>query len=355
MTGAPAEFAKSFNSLIAHKGLTAAESRAAFEAILAGAWTPVQIGAFAAALRVGGETPEILAGAVEAMRGAMAPVEHGLPIVVDTCGTGGDGAHTLNLSTGAAMVVAASGLPVAKHGNRSASSRSGSADVFEVLGVPLDTPAARQGELLREVGIVFLFARAHHPALRHAGQVRSELGVRTIFNVLGPLANPARATHQLIGVSTDSLRPLVANALARLGGQRAWVVHSEDGLDEVSPCAPTWVSEVTAGEHQQREILVTPEDFGLPRLPRAAIAGGDAQENAKALLAILSGEPHPARDAVILNAAAAIAVTTGDALRACTDRARHAIDSGAARETLERWKIAARRVRPANDTEQVAR
>jgi anthranilate phosphoribosyltransferase len=343
-----ADFGKTLAAMLAHQPLGAADARAAVEAILGGAWTPIQIGAFAVALRMLGETPEAIAGAAEAMRGAMTVVEHGLPRVVDTCGTGGDGSHTLNLSTAAALVVAGCGLPVAKHGNRSASSQCGSADVFQALGIPIDVPAARQGELLREVGIVFLFAPAHHPALKNAAQARSELKTRTLFNVLGPIANPARATHQLVGVYDDGLRAVIARALGRLGSQRAWVVHSEDGLDEVSPSAPTRVSELAAGA-DVREIVVTPEDFGLQRSPRSAIAGSDAPSNARAILSILAGEPHPARDAVILNAAASLAVATDDGLRACADRARGAIDSGAARATLERWRTAAQRAREPRD------
>ena len=242
-----ADFGRVIARLLAREAVGAEDVRAAFDAILAGAWTPVQIGAFAVALRMAGETADVIVGAAEAMRAVMASVEHGLPIVVDTCGTGGDGAHTLNLSTAAAIVVAACGIPVAKHGNRSASSRCGSADVVEALGIPIDVPVERQGELLREVGIAFLFAPAHHPALRHVALARRELGMRTIFNALGPLANPARATHQLVGVYEDELRPIVARALGRLGTTRAWVVRSEDGLDEVSPSAPTRVSDGQRG------------------------------------------------------------------------------------------------------------
>jgi anthranilate phosphoribosyltransferase len=339
-----ADFAKALARLLARERLGVDDARSAFEAILSGAWSPVQIGAFAVALRMSGETAEVIAGAAEAMRAAMTIVEHGLPLVVDTCGTGGDGSHTLNISTAAALVVAGCGLPVAKHGNRSASSRCGSADVFEALGIPIDVPAARQGELLRDVGIVFLFAQAHHPALKHAALTRRELGTRTIFNVLGPIANPARATHQLMGVYDDALRPTLARALAQLGSQRAWVVHSEDGLDEVSPSAPTRVSEITASG-DVHDLVVTPEDFGIPRIPRAAIAGSDAEANARAITAILAGEPHPAREAVVLNAAAALAVATGEGLRVCAERARSAIDSRAALSTLDRWRIAALQAR----------
>jgi anthranilate phosphoribosyltransferase len=296
-----------------------------------------------------GETDEVVAAAVEAMRATMTAVDHDLPRVVDTCGTGGDGAHTLNLSSGAALVVAACDVPVAKHGNRSASSRCGSADVFEALGIPLDVPPSRQGDVLREAGIAFLFAPAHHAALRHASQARSELGTRTIFNALGPLANPARPSHQLVGVYDEAIRPVAARALGRLGIRHAWVVRGEDGLDEISPCAPTRVTEVVTGGDGPvlREIVVTPEDFGLPRLERSAIAGGDVNDNARALGAILSGEPHPARDAVVINAAAALALATGESLGASAERARRALDGGAARQTLERWKTAATRAKAA--------
>jgi anthranilate phosphoribosyltransferase len=341
-----AEFATVIRGLLAREPMGAPEVRAAFESILAGAWTPTQIGAFAVALRLNGETADVILGAVEAMRAAMTVVEHGLPLVVDTCGTGGDGSHSLNLSTAAAIVVAACGIPVAKHGNRSASSRCGSTDVLEALGIPIDVPAARQGELLREVGIVFLFAQTHHSALKHAAQTRSELGTRTIFNVLGPLANPARATHQLLGVYDDALRPVVAQVLGRLGSKRAWVVHSEDGLDEVSPCGPTRVSEL-GPDGEVRELTVKPQDFGAERLDPSAIAGGDAPGNAQVLLAILEGKRVAAREAVVLNAAAALHVATGEERRACADKARRALDEGTALQVLERWRRAANRAKEA--------
>jgi anthranilate phosphoribosyltransferase len=274
------------------------------------------------------------------MRAAMSVVDHGLPVVLDTCGTGGDGAHTLNLSSAAAIVVAACGVPVAKHGNRSVSSRCGSADVVEALGVPVDVPPDRQHEVLREAGIAFLFAPAHHPALKHAAQARRELGTRTIFNALGPLANPARATHHLLGVYDEGLRAVAARALGKLGVRRAWVVRSEDGLDEVSPSAPTRVSELTE-DGTVRERVIAPEDFGLPRVERPALAGGDAAQNAAALLAIVRGEAHPARDAVLLNAAAAFTVATGADPRESAARARDVVDSGAAAAKLEAWRAAA--------------
>ncbi len=244
-----------FEELASQAGPRPATLRAAFDAIFAGAWTPVQIAGFAVALRLRGEDADTIAAAAEAMRAVMIPVAHGLPIVVDTCGTGGDGKGTINVSTAAAVVVAAVGLPVAKHGNRGVSSRSGSADVLEALGVPIDVPIARHPEILRAAGITFLFAPAHHPALRHStAPARRELAVRTIFNALGPVSNPARATHQLIGAYEDRLRPILAETLGRLGSTHAWVVRGEDGLDEVSPCGPTRVSELVGGAVHERRI-----------------------------------------------------------------------------------------------------
>jgi len=338
-----AEFPALLASLLARE-LGPDDMRAAFDAILAGAWTQVQVGAFAVALRMRGETAEQIVAAAEAMRAAMTAVEHGLPLVLDTCGTGGDGAHTLNISTAAAVVVAACGVPVAKHGNRSVSSRCGSADVVEALGVPVDVAPGRQHEVLREAGIAFLFAPAHHPALRHAAQARRELGTRTLFNALGPLANPARATHQLVGVYDDGLRAVAARALGQLGVRRAWVVRGEDGLDEVSPCGPTRVSELRE-DGSVRERVVSPEDFGLPRVAREALAGADAADNARALRAIVQGESHAARDAVLLNAAAALALATGEDLRESASQARRAIDDGRAGAKLEAWVRAAARAK----------
>ena len=313
----------------------------AFGAILAGDWTPVQVGAFATAVRVRGETAPVLAAAARALRARMTPVDHGLEMVVDTCGTGGDGARTINVSTAAAIVVAACGVPVAKHGNRSISSQCGSADVVEALGVAIDLPAEAHATLLREIGITFLFAPAHHPALRHAAQARRELGVRTIFNALGPIANPARATHQLIGVYDDALRPMLAQVLAELGCARAWVVRSTDGLDEISPAAPTRISEVADGV--VRERVVGPEDFGAAPSPVEALRGGDAAANANSIETILSDPQRPGATAVLLNAAATLVVcgkaaSPRDALAA----AREAMSSGAATRLLSAWRRASR-------------
>jgi anthranilate phosphoribosyltransferase len=349
----PAPFGEVLTALIASGAPAPDLVRGAFESILAGAWTPVQVAAFATALRVRGEDERTIVAGVLAMRGTMAAVDHGLGVVLDTCGTGGDGAHTLNLSTAAAIVLAACGVSVAKHGNRSISSRCGSADVIEALGIPIDVPTSAQAGVLRTAGIAFLFAPAHHPALKHASIARRELGIRTIFNALGPLANPARATHQLVGVYDHGLRPIAAKALAALGAVRAWVVRSTDGLDEVSPSAPTLVSEVSGGEVRERTIA--PEDFDLRPTERHTIAGGTAPENAAAILRILEGEAHPARDAVILNAAAALAVAEADAtLAACAERVRVAIASGAARERLTLWRAAAARAKE-GDAEMTAK
>jgi anthranilate phosphoribosyltransferase len=339
---APIPFPQVYEELAGAARPSPATLRAAFDAIFAGAWTAVQIAGFVIALRFRGEDEEVITCAIQAMRAVMIPIDHGLPKILDTAGTGGDGKGTLNLSTAAAIVVAACGLPVAKHGNRSISSRTGSADVLEALGIPIDLSPARHAELLREVGITFLFAPAHHPALRNAMTARRELGVRTVFNALGPIANPARATHQLIGTYDDRIRPILAGALGRLGARHAWVVRGEDGLDEVSPHGPTRVTELTSGA--LAEIVVRPEDFGIRPSPAGAIAGGTPAENASRILAVLRGEADPALDAVVLNAAAAIAVgrdaTSPPDLLAAAALAREAIQSGAALRTFEAWRRA---------------
>jgi anthranilate phosphoribosyltransferase len=342
--GAFVGFPRVFEELASGAGATPATLRAAFDAIFAGAWTPVQIAAFAVALRLRGEDAETIAAAARAMRAVMIPVEHGLTRVLDTCGTGGDGKGTLNLSTAAAIVVAAAGLPVAKHGNRSVSSRTGSADVLEALDVTLDVTPARHAGILRRAGITFLFAPAHHPAMRHSGPARRELAVRTIFNALGPVANPASATHQVIGVYEDRLRPILAETLARLSTKHAWVVRGEDGLDEVSPFGPTRVTEVAGGALHER--VIAPEDFGLAPARPGALDGGDARTNAARITAILGGGDDPATEAVALNAAAAIAVgrelTTLAALREAATEALELLRSGAALRTLEAWRAALR-------------
>lgn len=341
----PITFKAAFEQIASGEGPGPETVRAAFEAILAGTWTPVQISGFLVALRLRGETAPVIAAAATAMRAVMVPVAHGLGETLDTCGTGGDGLGTLNFSTAAALVAAACGVTVAKHGNRAASSLAGSADVLEVLGIPLDLTAEQQARVLGEAKIAFLFARTHHPAMRHVGLVRSELGIRTLFNVLGPLSNPAGATHQLLGAYDDKLRPLMAESLRALGLVRAWVVRGEDGLDEVSPSAVTRVSELSSGKVIER--TVTPEDFGLPRVPLESLRGGDARQNAAVLVSLLRGEPHPARPAVVLNAAAALVVARGIPLKEAALAADDALAAGKAFAVLERWKTAAAKAKGA--------
>lgn len=338
MTDYP-RFSEAFDALSAPGGISPSLVRRVFDAILAGHWTPTQVGGFMVALRCTGESAPTIAAAAAALRDAMVPVDHGLTRVIDTCGTGGDGHGTLNLSTAAAVVVAACGVPVAKHGNRAVSSRAGSADVLEALGIPLNLPASAAATVLGEAQIAFLLAPTHHPAMRHAAQARRELGIRSIFNCLGPLVNPARATCQIIGAYADPLRRVFADTLRTLGTERAWLVRGEDGLDEISPHTVTQVTELD-GE-TIREFEIAPEDFGLERRPLSTIAGGDAQENAAALLRIWSGEPHPATDAVVLNAAAALVVAERLRPRDAAARAREALQSGAARRTFETWRSVA--------------
>jgi anthranilate phosphoribosyltransferase len=336
-------FPQIFEELVSDRAPSPARFRAAFDAIFAGAWTPLQVAAFVAALRVRGEDDVVVSAAIEAMRAVMVPLAHGLPKVVDTSGTGGDGQGTINVSTAAAIVVAAAGLPVAKHGNRSVSSRAGSADVIEALGLPLEMPSEQHLYMLKKARITFLYAPSYHPALRHCGPARRELGVRTLFNALGPIANPARATHQLVGAYDDKLRPALAGALRRLGTRAAWVVRGEDGLDEVSPYGPTRVTELADSRLSER--VITPQDFGLRPSPPGALDGGDAAENAARILAMLRGQNDPARTAVILNAAAAIAVgcesTRPADLPAAAAAAEQVIRSGAALRTLETWQTLA--------------
>jgi anthranilate phosphoribosyltransferase len=337
-------FPQVFEELSSAHGPATGTLRAAFDAVFAGAWTPVQIAAFVVALRMRGEDAETIAAAATAMRAVMIPVPHGLAVVVDTCGTGGDGKGSLNVSTAAAIVVAAAGLPVAKHGNRSVSSRTGSADVLEALDVPIDVDPARHPDILRRAGITFLFAPAHHPALRHSGAARRELRVRTVFNALGPIANPAAATHQLIGAYDDRLRSILAETLGRLGSKHAWVVRGADGLDEISPFGPTRVTELAGGA--TRERVVAPEDFGVTPARPDALDGGDAASNAARVVAILGGADDPAQGAVAINAAAAIAIgrerTDAAGLRAATVEALELLRSGRALETLAAWRAIAR-------------
>ncbi len=311
---------------------------AVFSAVLAGAWTEAQIAGFLIALRQHPTTHAVLTEAARALRAAMVEVPHQHPKVLDTCGTGGDGQATLNLSTGAAIIAAAHGVVVAKHGNRAVSSRSGSADVLEALGVSFPESAEHAARQLSELGLAFLMAPVHHPAMRFVAPVRRALGVRTLFNCLGPLANPARATHQLLGAYSEELLPTLAAALLELGVERAWVVRSADGLDELSPFTTTQVCELHHGE--VRRLEVHPRDFGLPESAPGALAGGDAEFNAAALRAVLSGAPHPARTGFLLNAAAALVVAEELSPPEAARRAAELVDTGAALALLERWREA---------------
>lgn len=337
----PLTFAEVLRELESPKGLSGPTAKRAFDAVLSGTFSPVQIAGLLIGLRMRPDHPDVLAAAVASMREAMVPVTHGFDKVVDTCGTGGDGQGTLNLSTASAIVVAAAGHIVAKHGNRAVSSRSGSADVLAAMGIPLDLTPQQSAQVLSDVGITFMMAPTHHPAMKHAVPVRRELAVRTIFNCLGPMANPARATHQLVGAFSQDIRPLLAQTLERSGSVAAWVVCGADGLDEVSPFGPTKVTELRQGV--LREFEVTPEDFGLTRSPAGAINGGDAVENAKQLMDLLGAVPHPATDAVVLNAAAALVVAEGLAPKAAAEKAKSLLNSGAALKKLTDWRAGAAR------------
>lgn len=323
--------------LAAGETLAETEAEAAFSVIMAGEATPAQIAGLLMAMRVRGETVAEMTGAVRAMRARMIGIE-APDGAMDIVGTGGDDSGSLNISTAAALVVAGCGVPVAKHGNRALSSRSGAADALAALGVHMETPIERLPMVLAEAGMVFLLAPRHHAALRHAGGARVELGTRTIFNLLGPLANPARVTRQLTGAfAVQWLRPM-AEALARLGTTHAWVVHGQ-GLDELALSGP---SHVVALEHGSiREFTVSPADAGLSEAPAAAIRGGEPAENAAALRALLGGAPGAYRDIVLLNAAAAL-VVAGRApdLKAGAVLAATAIDGGAADRVLQRLQKA---------------
>ncbi|MFO8081065.1 MAG: anthranilate phosphoribosyltransferase [Armatimonadota bacterium] len=309
------------------------ESQAAMASIMGGECTPAQIGAFLVALRMRGETVDQISGFAEAMRSACVRIRTKHPNVVDTCGTGGDAMDTFNISTAAALVTAAAGVPVAKHGNRSVSSMCGSADVLKELGVRIDLEPAEVEACLDEVNIGFLFAPSHHPAMKHAIGPRRELGMRTVFNVLGPLTNPAGARRQLLGVFDPALTELMAGTLAELGSEHALVVHGLDGLDEISTTGPTRMSELRDGEVRTYEV--TPEDFGLRRVHSRDLFGGEPAESAEVLLRAISGEARPARDIVALNAGGAIYVGGGvGSIAEGMEAAQATIESGAAVETL---------------------
>jgi anthranilate phosphoribosyltransferase len=316
------------------RDLTQDGARDVMRSIMDGEATPGQIGAFLVALRIKGETADEIAGCAEAMREHVLVVRPARSDLVDTAGTGGDGARTFNISTAAALVAAAAGAGVAKHGNRAVSSSSGSADVLEALGFNLELAPETIARSIDELGFGFLFAPTHHPAMRHAAPVRRELATRTVFNVLGPLTNPAGARAQVVGVYAPELVPTIAEVLARLDAERAFVVHGAGGVDELSPAGPNLVCEVVDGEVRRREI--DPLDLGIERCAPEELGGGDPAENAETIRRIFAGAHGGKRDAVLLNAAGAIAAGgLAHDLGEGVGLAREAIDSGAAGERLE--------------------
>jgi anthranilate phosphoribosyltransferase len=336
----------SLHRLANHReSLSREEARAVMTEVLTGKCADAQIAALLVALHMKGETVEEIVGFAEAIRAAAAPLElhanqvldasgTGRDALVDTCGTGGDTSGTFNISTATAFVVAGAGVRVAKHGNRSVTSKCGSADVMEALGVNINLPTDRLAACLEQVGIAFLFAPAMHSAMKYVQPVRRDLRLRTVFNLLGPLTNPARATCQVVGVYSADLVEKLAEALSMLGLHRALVVHGSDGLDEITISSATRIGEVRDG--QVRTYEVTPEEFGLKRAPLEEIAGGDAVMNARLIRGILGGERSPRRDVVLLNAAAAlVAAGKADHLRDAVPLAAKAIDSGAAAQKLE--------------------
>jgi anthranilate phosphoribosyltransferase len=307
------------------------DAAAAFDAMMSGNATPSQMGGFLMALRVRGETVEEITGAARTMRAKALTID-APPGAIDTVGTGGDGAGTFNISTAAALVVAGSGVPVAKHGNRNFSSKSGSADILAALGVNIDADISLVRRAMFEAGIGFMMAPRHHSATRHVGPTRIELGTRTIFNLLGPVSNPAGAKRQLVGVFAPEWVKPVAEVLGKLGSERAWVVHG-DGIDEITTTGTTQVASLEGGKVTTFEV--TPEDAGLPRARIADLKGGDPAQNAARLIALLEGETGPLRDVVLLNAAAALIVAGKvQDLKAGVERAAQAIRDGGARRAL---------------------
>jgi anthranilate phosphoribosyltransferase len=315
--------------------LTEQEARLAMETIMTGEATDAQIGAFLTALRMKGETAQELIGFARVMREKALPLWDGdAPAVLDTCGTGGDRSGTFNISTACAFVAAGAGVRVAKHGNRSATSRCGSADVLEALGIDIQMPIERLRSAIKDAGFGFLFAQRFHTSMKHVMPARAQLKVRTVFNILGPLANPAAACFQVVGVSSAEIMELMAGALHGLGLKHGFVVHGANGLDEVSVSSRTYVVEIRGDE--VRQFVMTPEDFGIPTWKMDALIGGDAVENAKVIESVFRGDPGPRRDVVLLNTAPALvaagaAATWKEGIRLAAD----SIDSGKALRKLE--------------------
>jgi len=322
--------------LTAGRDLTQEDARAVLLEIMSGRTGEAQTGAFLSALRVKGETAEEIVGMAYAMSELAEKVEVDADVILDTCGTGGDRAGTFNISTAAALVAAGAGVTVAKHGNRSATSKCGSADVLEALGVVIDLAPEHVSRCIVTCGIGFMFAPRHHLAMKYVAPVRRELGMATTFNLIGPLTNPAGARHQLIGVADARYVDRIAQAVRMMGNARNLIVHSDDGLDEISTTCPTSVVEVFAGQGFDERYEVTPEQFGMAQARLDDLAGGDAAENAALLRAVVDGEPGPKLDIVLLNAGAALYIAEAAySIAEGVKKARAAVASGAAREKLD--------------------
>jgi anthranilate phosphoribosyltransferase len=329
--------------LVLGESLSREEARSAMRSLVEGEATPTQIGAFAIALRMKGETPEEIAGLAEVMREAATRVHAG-DDVVDVVGTGGDGAGTFNISTLSALIVASAGGRVAKHGNRSITSACGAADFLEAIGVVIDLPPEGVARCVGETGFGFMFAPLYHPAMRHAIGPRREIGVRTVFNILGPITNPAGARRQLTGVAVPGLGETIARVLALMGTRHAVVVHGDDGLDEISVSAPTQVHEARSGS--VRSYVIEPEQFGLPRSAPDAVRGGNVEANVRLANAVLNGERGAARDVVLLNAGTALYVAgLADSIQTGISGAAEALDSGRARSKVAEVASASQRIK----------
>jgi len=338
-------FTPLLEKLVRQQDLTTDEASAAMREVMEGRTTPAALAALLSALVMKGERPAEIVGFALAMRGHSVKLSAPAGDVFDTCGTGGDRSGTFNISSAAAIVVAACGVKVAKHGNRSVSSRCGSADVFQELGVNIAAPPAVVERTLHEANIAFFFAPTFHPAMRHAAQTRRDLGIRTAFNLLGPLTNPAGASRQIVGVPQPELTGLLAHALRMLGSTRAWVVHGAGGIDEISTSGHTKVSEVRGGA--VNTFYIHPSEFGIAKATKADLEGGDATENAAIIRTILRGVKGPERDVVLLNAGVGLFVAERVAsVREGIAAAANAIDSGAASETLEKMARASQEAAP---------
>ena len=320
--------------LLLKENLTEQEMMNVMNCIMEGNATPSQIGGFLTALRFKGETVEEITGCAKVMRDKSEKVVHNLPYCIDTCGTGGDGARTFNISTAASLVAAAAGAKVAKHGNRAMSSRSGSADVLEALGINITLSPEQVGRCMENIGVGFMFAQLFHKSMKHAAGVRKEIGIRTVFNILGPLTNPAGAKGQILGVFDKSLTSVMAEVLQKLGSERALIVHGYDGLDEITTTGLTKISELKDGVIKEYDL--DPAELGIPRASADDLTGGDAAYNAGVVRAVLTGEKGARRDIVLINAAAALYVAkVADNIKEGMAIATGTIDSGLAAEKLE--------------------